>query len=349
MQQRDDSCATGATLHEAWTGIHAAIVTVNDSTAPTASGASGSLLAGGYLRGNVTAGVGSASDSTGINRLQVRVDGDRVVASGPERACDFTRRAPCANLTATESLTFDSASIGDGTWTARVGVLDAGNNFTAAGTQTVTVDNTAPTAPTTTSPASVTVTAPSTTISWTAPAGQVSPITTAHITVCGPTGCRTNTQPAGNAAGGATVNLAGNGAHTARVALQDAAGNLSTSQAATWTITFPSPIGPAPLATATPTRASPRLVVARPTVTPDRRTISIRGTVAAGVSGRVTITATARVAGRTRTITERAKIRGGRYSAKLKLPSSAWRSAKVTVRYPGNATRRAATITRAIR
>ncbi len=341
------SCATGATLHEAWTGIHSAIVTVNDTTAPTASGASGSLLAGGYLRGNVTAGVGSASDSTGIRRLQVRVDGDRAVATGPERACDFTRRSPCPNLGSPESLTFDSTGITDGTWTARVGVLDAGDNFTPAGAQTVTVDNTAPYTPTATSPASVTVSAPATTISWTEPGGQVSPIATAHVTVCGPSGCQTRTQPAGSGGGAATVSLAGHGTYTARVALQDAAGNLAANQAATWTITYPATVAPASLPT--PTRASPRLALARPTLTRDRRAIIVRGSVAPGVSGRVTIKATARIAGRTRTITRRVTIRSRRYAARLRLPSGAWRTAKVTVRYPGSASRRAATVTRAVR
>ena len=52
---------------------------------------------------------------------------------------------------------------------------------------------------------------------------------------------------------------------------------------------------------------------------------------------------------RSRTVTRTATIRSHRYRAHVKLPSSAWRTAKVTVRYPGTATRKAATITRTVR
>lgn len=347
----DTSCATGFSLHEAWSSIYAAIVTVNDTTPPTASGGSGSLFAGGYLRGAVAAGVASASDSTGIRNLQVRVDGDRVVGTAPERACDFTRRSPCPNLSSAESFSFDSSAIGDGTWTARVGVLDAGENFTAAATQTITVDNTPPLAPTPSSPPSLTVSSPSTTISWTEPGGQVSPITTAHITMCGPAGCQTRTQAAGAGSGSATVSLGGYGSYTASVALQDAAGNFSANQAATWTITYASPAVPVPQPFPKPrpsVKISPRLVLARPIVARDRRTITVRGSVAPSVSGRVTAQASARIRGRTRTITRHATIRGRRYRTTLRLPSRAWRTAKVTVRYPGNSMRRSATIVRPV-
>jgi hypothetical protein len=67
------------------------------------------------------------------------------------------------------------------------------------------------------------------------------------------------------------------------------------------------------------------------------------------VSGTVTVKASARIGQRTRTVTREVKIRSRRYSVRLRLPSSAWTTAKVTVRYPGSATRKAATVTRTVR
>ena len=174
-----------------------------------------------------------------------------------------------------------TSNIGDGTWTARVGAVDAGGNFTAAGAQTITVDNNAPAAPTATSPSSLTTADATTRISWTEPSGQVSPITTAHITLCKAGGaCSTTTQPAGAGAGAATLSLAdGPGNYAASVALTDAAGNFDPNRAAHWAITRATPSG-----TTTPgsperrneppqtSRTSPRLTAATPTVARDRRT-----------------------------------------------------------------------------
>ncbi|MEA2380176.1 MAG: hypothetical protein QOH72_147, partial [Solirubrobacteraceae bacterium] len=331
----------------------ASLVTINDPLAPTAGGASGSLFGGGFVRGTVTAGVGSASDSTGIKALVVRVDGS-VVARAPDRICDFTRRAPCPQLSAPESFAFPSTNIPDGTHSAEIGVVDTGENFTAAAAgQTITVDNTAPLAPAPSSPASITTAAAAATITWAEPGGQVAPITSAHVTVCGPTGCQTSTQAAGSGSGGATVSLPSFGAYNVSVALGDAAGNFAAGQATTWTITRPAPPvvapmppAPLPLPTPAPTKASPRLAAARPTVARDRRTIAVRGTVAPGVAGKVTVKATARIHGRARTVTRSATIRNRRYAVRLALPSAAWRTATVTASFAGDASHRSSRITR---
>jgi hypothetical protein len=63
----------------------------------------------------------------------------------------------------------------------------------------------------------------------------------------------------------------------------------------------------------------------------------------------VTVSASARIHGHTRTVTKRATIRNHHYALRLKLPSSAWATAKVTVRYAGSSTRRAATVARTVR
>jgi hypothetical protein len=351
------TCAPGATLHEVWTGIYSALVTVDDPVPPTASGATGTILDSGYVRGTVTAGVTGATDSTGIRALQVRVDGDRVVGTSPDRAtCDFSRRSPCEPVTGNEEFSFDSRNIGDGTYTAQVGAIDAGRNFAAAGSRQITVDNTAPSAPT---PTSLTTAATSAVVAWDDPPGQTAPITRAHVTVCGPTACSTTTQPDTRTA---TIGLGqGFGAYTASVALEDAAGNFAPGNATTWTITLGSasglpPItapqpGPAPVPTPTPTpvrKTSARLTASRLTVARDRRTIVARGSVAPGATGRVAVTAAARINGRTRTMTRHATIRRRRYAIRLRLPSSAWHIATVTVRFAGDAAHDPARVVRRV-
>ncbi len=347
MSQRIVCARLGQRSPDAWTAIYGSIVTIDDPTPPNASGATGSLLAGGYVRGAVTAGVSSASDSTGIRALRVRTAAGHVVAES-ERTCDFTRRVPCSDLSAPESFSFDSTAIGDGTHTIEVGVLDSGRNFTAAGTQQVTVDNTAPAAPIHASPSTSSTAASTAAIAWSAPGNQVSPVTTAHIATCGTGGCRTTTQHATNGQGSATVALDAVGTHTVRVWLSDAAGNDAPANAATWTVTRTAT--PAPTAaTGTRAKASPRLALARPTVARDRRTISVRGTVAANVRGRITVQARTRIRGRTRTLTRTTNLRGRRFAVRLRLPAGAWRTARLTVRYPGSTDRLAQRISRSVR
>jgi hypothetical protein len=303
----------------------------------------------------VSAGVTRADDSTGIRALQVRVDGDRVVGTSPDRAsCDFSRRSPCQPVAGVETFSFDSRNIGDGTYTARIGAIDAGRNFTAAGSRQITVDNTAPSAPTPTSPTSSSTSGATAVIAWDDPPGQTAPITRAHVTLCGPAGCGTTTQADTRSA---TVGFTqGLGTYTASVALEDAAGNVVPGNAATWTIAFTPAIAPLPSpqpATApapAPTRpkAAAGLTAARPIVARDGRTITVRGAVAGTATGRVTVTAGARIHGRTRTVTRRATIRSHRYAARLRLRSNAWRTATVTVRYAGDAAHRAARVTRRV-
>ena len=292
------SCATSSTSTRSGPASTPPSSRSTTPSPPTASGPTGTILDGGYVHGTVTASVTGATDTTGIRALQVRVDGDRVVGTSPDRAtCDFSRRSPCKPVTSNEEFSFDSRNIGDGTYTAQIGAIDAGRNFGSAGSRQITVDNTAPSAPAPTSPASLTTAATSAVVSWDNPPGQTAPITRAHVTVCGPTGCATTTQADTRTA---TIGLAqGFGTYTASVALEDAAGNLAPGNAATSAIAFaaasslppiatPQP-GPAPVPTPTPVRKTgARLTVSRPSVARDGRTIVARGSVAPGATGRVT-------------------------------------------------------------
>jgi len=354
------TCAPGFSEHEVWVAIHRSVITINDPTPPTASNAGGTLLAGGYLRGNATATVGTAADGSGIKAVQVRVDGDRVVGE-TQLACDYTRAAPCDDVASPVTVPVVTANIGDGHWTARIGVVDAGGNFTAAATQPIVVDNGAPLAPTATSPASLATAGDTATIAWREPPSQVSAITAAHVTLCRDGACSTTTQPAGAGAGQATLRLAaGPGAYAARVSLLDAAGNHNPHHAAHWSITrtqsaaaatpAPAPARETPRPAPTRTRSSARLTLAAPKIARGRRTVSVRGSVAPGVRGRVTVSLSARVSGRARTFTRRATItQDRRYRATFTLPSSRWRSATVTARYAGSATHRSARASRTVR
>ncbi len=350
------TCAPGGTLHHAWTAIYRSIVTIDDPTPPTATGGAGSLFAGGYVRGNATASVGSAADGSGIRAVQVRVDGGRVVGETP-LTCDYTRSRPCQDVAAPVSVPVVTANIGDGTHTAQVGAVDAGGNFTAATTQTIVVDNDAPAPPTATSPIFSTTTDDQASISWAEPSNQVSPITTAHVTVCRLAACRSTTQPAGAGTGHATVALPdGPGAYTASVALADGAGNHVPTYATHWSITrttadaVPSAgDGTRPPSTTTARLPSARLGIATPKVARDRRTITVRGTVAAAVCGQVRLTIRTRIAGRARSITKHATIARGRYATTVRLPSRRWRTATITARFARSATHRETTTTRTIR
>jgi hypothetical protein len=286
------------------------------------------------------------------------VDGDRVVGETP-LSCDYTRRAPCGDVVAPASVPIVTSNIGDGTWKARVGVVDAGGNFTAAGTQTITVDNGAPLPPPPTSAQFVTTGAATTAISWNEPGGQVSPLTTAHITLCKASACRTTTQPAGSGSGRATLHLAdGPGTYTASVALSDQAGNHDPTRATHWAITrvadastpeTPRPTAPRTGSPQRPALQSATLTAAGPAIARDHRTITVRGTVSPAAKGTVTVTLRAKVAGRTRTVTRTTRIQNRRYRTTLRLPSTRWRTATLTVRYAGSATHRAASAKRTIR
>ncbi len=180
------------------------------------------------------------------------------------------------------------------------------------------------------------------TISWAEPAGQVSPVTQAHVTVCKAAICRTTTQPAGFGSGQASVALPdGPGAYAVSVSLSDGAGNHDPYRAARWSITLVGPASATPPNPAPPTPSpTPGLRLATPVVAKDRRTIRVSGT---ATNGRVRLTLKARINGRVRTTTKHATITNRRYTATLRLPSRRWRTATLTARHGTT------TITRTIR
>ena len=341
------TCAPGGTLHDAWTAIYRSIVTIDDPVSPTASGAGGSLLAGGYLRGNATASLGSASDSTGIRAVQVRVDGDRVVGE-TQLACDYTRRARAAMSRLRSRSRSSPRTSGTEPGRAQIGAVDAGGNFTAA----VDPDDHRRQQRSGRAPGHVAhvrddLRHDRDDLVDRAPEPGLADHDGPRDRLQGGGGCRTSTQAAGSGRGSRPSQLPdGPGRYTATVSLSDAAGNHIAYNAAHWSVTLagslatviPTPTPPTP---STPTSAGLRL--ATPTVAKDRRTIRVRGTTAQNTRGRVRLTLKARIAGRVRTTTKQATVTNRRYAATLRLPSRRWRTATLTARHGGT------TITRTIR
>jgi DUF971 family protein len=132
----------------------------------------------------------------------------------------------------------------DGAYALSVKATDASGNVTTTTAPTpVTVDNTAPGAPSATSALNVSTEAASTDITWSHPNGQIAPITAAHVTVATPSG---QTQdivvPVTGATGGITLNrIDGYGLYTVKVALEDEAGNHDPAQARVYRVTFAQP------------------------------------------------------------------------------------------------------------
>ena len=114
--------------------LYGTVVTVNDTTAPAVK-LSGPLTVGGWQRpGGPQQLTYAATDGSGIRRLTLT----GASTQGGDRACDYTRAAPCTNA----SGRFNT-QLGDGVHPLTVTATDAGGNATPV-TQTVRIDGTPP-------------------------------------------------------------------------------------------------------------------------------------------------------------------------------------------------------------
>jgi hypothetical protein len=96
-------------------------------------------------------------------------------------------------------------------------------------------------------------------------------------------------------------------------------------------------------------RTASKVRIVRGTVARDRRTISIVGTAAAKVTGKVRLQLRVRIAGRNKTYTKRLAIRAGRFSTKIRLVSRSWKRATVVASYTRTVRFDASKATRTIR
>lgn len=238
-------CVTGATQHEVWAAMYGATVTLEDNFAPTLSTPSGSLWeegqANGYHKGQESLTVEGRDVGGGVRSIILAVDGKPVTTY--EASCDFTYTRPCPLSTGPQTLTLDTTALSDGTHTLTLEAVDAAGNHSTIATKQVTVDNTPPAAPVDLTASPTTPGGSTFTVSWSDPAGQVSPIASATYQVCPAGGGACGAPATAPAAGPATVSVPAPGSWTLAVWLTDAAGNSSSGNAAQITLTVPQPSG----------------------------------------------------------------------------------------------------------
>jgi len=136
-------CANGFSQHFARVELNSATVTVTDEQPPQITSLSGSLFAGGLVRGTLS-GTIDGSDSSGVQYARVYVDGAQVAQQA--LTCDFTRPAPCPAGSSNE-FSLDTTTLANGPHQIQAAVVDAAGNQTLAGPVQITVENTAPITP----------------------------------------------------------------------------------------------------------------------------------------------------------------------------------------------------------
>jgi hypothetical protein len=153
------TCGNGVSQHFARVELNSATVTVTDNQAPQITSTSGSLFAGGVVRGTIS-GTIDGSDNSGVQYAGVYVDGAQVAQQA--LACDFTQRVPCP-ASSSNQFSLDTTTLANGPHQIQAAVVDAAGNQTLASPVQITVENTTPTTPTvppTTPPAPSPITPP---------------------------------------------------------------------------------------------------------------------------------------------------------------------------------------------
>jgi hypothetical protein len=348
-------CGNGFSLHQAWATVYTSTATLNDPQSPTLANPGGALWTNdGFHRGAETATF-ATSDNAGIKRTRVVVDGVPRQDASTNWPCDYTYTVPCQNQSA--SYAIDTGSIPDGTHTLAFSAVDAADNEKTV-SRTITVDNTAPSAPTnlavvggegwrdTTSFA----------VTWTNPAGQVAPIVAADYELCGPAGCTTSrvVGPDIQRIDDVRVPLAGD--HTLVVWLEDAAGNVVAANRAGPVhlrsgkdpATSPPPSKPTDPTSPSVPRSQPRVKLTAARLAGAH--LVVRGTLRKDATG--TVRVTYRVHAHGRTLEHRAHVRARRgvFRVSIRLSRTARRASRGTlvVRYTGDSHYRAQSARRTI-
>jgi hypothetical protein len=137
------ACGNGSFLHDARVELNSATVTVTVNQAPQITSTSGSLFAGGLVRGTIT-GTIDGSDNSGVQYAGVYVDGAQVAQQA--LACDFTQTVPCP-ASSSNQFSLDTSTLTNGAHQIQAAVVDAAGNQTLAGPVQITVENSAPITP----------------------------------------------------------------------------------------------------------------------------------------------------------------------------------------------------------
>jgi hypothetical protein len=137
------ACANGFSEHDARVELNGATVTVSDEQPPQVVSLSGSLFAGGLVRG-VISGTINGADSSGVHDAGIDVYGSQIAQQ--EYACDFTQPAPCP-ASSSSQFSLDTSSLSDGPHQIQAVLVDAAGNKTLSSPIQVTIQNTSPSAP----------------------------------------------------------------------------------------------------------------------------------------------------------------------------------------------------------
>lgn len=250
------ACPSTASNYRTWASMYGSTVTITESTPPVLNASStGAWGDPGWLAGNQTVTVASSTDTTGIKRLRLLVDGAPAQTVTP--ACNYTYVVPCANQS-NVAMALDTTQLADGQRTLTLESTDAANNTTTA-TKTVRLDNTPPTAPSLLTP-SVATTDGQATVRWAqVSAGAGSPITKVRWQLCDQHGgaCGQASDLAADATQASLTSLA-DGSHTVRVWAVDEAGHVGAVSTAQVTQSTPAPPAtPDPPATNPPPSTPP--------------------------------------------------------------------------------------------
>jgi len=236
-------CLHGSTLHQGIAQLRSADVTVSDTGPPSVGPLSGGATTQPYLRGPAVTVSATAADAAGIRSGRVLVDGTGngdVIAGTcdtvPGNPSAYVTPKPCADRDAASPLVgaIDLTGLADGTHALSLRATDAAGNAGDAPSRTIVVDRTPPGPPVDLTVASARPgragweLAPPAAMSWSAPSGQVAPVTTSHVRACREGGGCRAIAVAGlalDAAALAGLLDQGDGVYAIAVSLGDAAGN----------------------------------------------------------------------------------------------------------------------------
>jgi hypothetical protein len=137
------ACANGFSQHDARVELADVTVTVTDEQPPQITSTSGSLFAGGLVRGTLS-GTIDASDNSGVQYARLYVDGAQVAQQAS--SCDFTLPEPCPTSSSNQ-FSLDTSTLSNGPHQVQAAVIDAAGNQTLGSPVQITVDNSDPSAP----------------------------------------------------------------------------------------------------------------------------------------------------------------------------------------------------------
>jgi hypothetical protein len=355
-----DTCGNGALLTRVDAEIFSAFITISDLTSPTVGAPTGAgWTADTWSQGVLPLALAS-SDATGISATRVYADGSLIASL--QRACSYDRPRPCSDEPA-GAVGLPTAGLADGAHEIAVSGVDAaGNETRVQRASPLLVDNNAPAAP-----VGLMSAAPSSTENrfeahWSLPPDTGSPVVAARYQLCQAGLCgAVQTAPSLTAITGFALPAEGDA--SLRVWLVDDLGHEAPSAAATLALRYaPTPgpgLLPVPQPTPTPTptpppqhpspaprparKAAPALKIT--SLRHSGRRITLRGTISARASGRVTVRFRTHANRRARTLTLHPRIRGRRFHTTFTLPRSLARAraGTATVTYAGDADTRPAT------